>query len=1257
MNTDETLPDATPVTGGAAPSRTLEPKEVAEALPSARFGKFVRTEKLGAGGMGEVWKAWDTELNRWVALKFVRDEAIGDLEAFRREAVLAGRLDHPNIAAIYEVGEDRGAPYIAMQYVDGRTLKQLEGRDARRAASLVRDAARALHFAHAAGVVHRDLKPANLMVDRTGRLFVMDFGLARSVDAEKSASGSVVGTPAYMAPEQARGERVDGRADVYGLGATLYELLTGRRPIEGSTVFELLHRVQKETPRSPRAIEPGVDVDLETVVMKCLEKERERRYATAEELGEDLGRWLEGRPIAARPVSAVTRIAYAIRARKPLVVTTAVAVLVTIGVAALMAAGVMRSGRAARTSEQTMVAEMRRTSETCLAAALDLRRAGDLAGMRRQLDQVERTCRDVIRERPGEAEPHYRLGRMHRAVMDDPAALAEQNEALRKDPSYGQALFERAMLTARAYRARVRDLVREAWSEKGRRLSTAGGGEVRPGQAVEAPDTEEIAARDPEASALADAMRRDLDRLSASVPPEELATARAVAAWCRGDAAEVERCLNGLAVLGEYAVEALAGGDPDRAMRVLGDAIEKDRGYLPYRERRAEALLECAQRQACRGEDPERLFAEAVSELDGVVGLDATRREALILRGGVRSLWATHARGHGGDPDAMYERAMADYRLALAKDESLGEAWLGLGAAASAWAAHRIERGQEPSDLFDMAGAALVRAKRLMPRRAEVPTDLGKLEVNRGQFDARHGKDPTERYRASVAAYMEALTLDPSSAATWMRLGKARTAWGKFEMEHGIDPAARFESAIADLGEAIGRDASLDEAWSCRGIARMNWGNDCYQRRKDPCEHYAAAILDFGEALKRNPGRDDNWLWRGNTHGNRGMVLMARHDDPVPDYEQAVADFSESLKVNPKRAETWQSRGLVHINRASWIQFKGGDVTESYERAVADLREAAALNPKDYENWLRMANAHLNWGANSSKAGGNPDALYAACIEDCRRALELNPSSADTYKMRGSARNNIAKRKRSRGGDAKAEFTAALEDFTKAVALNGKLAGAVRSQMEDCRAGLRGTPAWLETLRQAHRLQRGGDLEAAAAAYAKGFGAIAESREAWREALGVRTTCLEVAVAHYNYGCCLARRGEKKPALAELGVAADLGFTDGGLLGRDGDLESIRGETGWDELVERVARPPVLGVSMEDAPEGVKVIAVTTGGPAERGAIAGGDIIVECGGVETFNTIALSYAVRRAKGGSKVVVAVLRGGERREIEVTLGRRP
>ncbi len=327
---DSSAHDPTLKTGST--TRATQPSAgAAPPSPAARYGKFIRERKLGQGGMGEVWKARDSELNRPVALKLLLVNDAEEIARFKREAQVAGRLTHPHIAAIYEVGFANERHFIAMQFVDGQTLKSLPRTDKRGLVRLIGDAARAVQFAHQQGVVHRDLKPENLMVAGS-HVYVMDFGLARPTEgaSDLSISGLVVGTPAYMPPEQARGEKVDARADVYALGATLYELITDRKPFLGRTVYDTLKAVQEEEPRPPRQLDPSIDADLETIVLKCLEKDRDRRYATAGALADDLAHWLDGEPIAARPISAAERIVRKLRRNKAVAIASVALVAVAL---------------------------------------------------------------------------------------------------------------------------------------------------------------------------------------------------------------------------------------------------------------------------------------------------------------------------------------------------------------------------------------------------------------------------------------------------------------------------------------------------------------------------------------------------------------------------------------------------------------------------------------------------------------------------------------------------------------------------------------------------------------------------------------------------------------------------------------------------------------------------------------------------------------------------------------------------------------
>lgn len=282
------------------------------------FGDYEILETIAKGGMGVVYKARQRKLNRIVALKMIlagqfADE--GDIERFYVEAEAAAQLRHPNIVGIFEVGECEGQHYFSMEYIEGRSLGDLvrehplEPRDAAR---FVKTISEAMHYAHEKGVLHRDLKPSNVLVDNNDEPLITDFGLAKRTEEQsmRTAAGSILGTPSYMPPEQASGklDLISERSDVYSIGAILYELNTGKPPFGAPNPWETIKQVISDEPVSPRLLNNSVPVDLETICLKCLQKDQARRYHSAQDLADELERFLAGEPILARPIGIVERV-------------------------------------------------------------------------------------------------------------------------------------------------------------------------------------------------------------------------------------------------------------------------------------------------------------------------------------------------------------------------------------------------------------------------------------------------------------------------------------------------------------------------------------------------------------------------------------------------------------------------------------------------------------------------------------------------------------------------------------------------------------------------------------------------------------------------------------------------------------------------------------------------------------------------------------------------------------------------------------
>jgi len=358
-------------------------------------------DELGRGGAGIVYKARQVSLDRTVALKVMlggEHVPAVELARFRAEALAAGKLSHPGIVRVYEVGQwvpaagARALPYVSLEYVAGGSWERALARTPqppRAAAEAIAHLATAVHAAHREAIVHRDIKPANVLIDAaTGALKIADFGLAKQLqlDSGLTATGAIMGTPSYMAPEQARGDRaVDVRTDVYGLGAVLYELLTGRPPFQGPTPLDTLVQVAGADPIPPRRLQPTVPRDLETICLKCLEKDPARRYQSAAELTDDANRFLTGRPIVARPLGPLGRAAKLVR-RHPVVVvlvTTLAAVIAgsIVGLSALYARAVGERENAARArlkaEEEKATADAERGNAVAARVAAETAAAGE----------------------------------------------------------------------------------------------------------------------------------------------------------------------------------------------------------------------------------------------------------------------------------------------------------------------------------------------------------------------------------------------------------------------------------------------------------------------------------------------------------------------------------------------------------------------------------------------------------------------------------------------------------------------------------------------------------------------------------------------------------------------------------------------------------------------------------------------------------------------------------------------------------------
>lgn len=447
-------------------SDSLESSVAGEPVSSAEdarsFGGFELMEMLGRGGMGVVFRAREKSTGRLVALKMIRSNVVSQvdeetrqvvLDRFQTEARAVANIEHPNIVTLYSVGEIRSTPYIAMQLVPGEDLASLMRQtvlDGRRAAEYTMKVADAIDSAHRKGIIHRDIKPHNILLDsEKNEPLITDFGLAKLTEEADGVTmtGELLGTPAYMSPEQAARKPVDRASDIYSLGATLYALVGGRAPFQSADTLKTIEQIIRNPPVALREVNPDIDRDLETICLKCLEKDPERRYATAGELRDDLGRYLNGEPISARPVGTIEK-SYRWCRRNPLPTTIMVAVTL---IAVLSVTGMAWINSLAKRNETLATKNLANSNlafesnrrelfvvtgdESLKQPAMRSTRESLLLPLRDFFEQFIDTNREFAEQNPDVhaeyAFAHFAIGKIATELDDFGSAMEHLNQAIR----------------------------------------------------------------------------------------------------------------------------------------------------------------------------------------------------------------------------------------------------------------------------------------------------------------------------------------------------------------------------------------------------------------------------------------------------------------------------------------------------------------------------------------------------------------------------------------------------------------------------------------------------------------------------------------------------------------------------------------------------------------------------------------------------------------------------------------------------------
>ncbi|MFH1227016.1 MAG: tetratricopeptide repeat protein [Planctomycetota bacterium] len=931
-----------------------------------QFGKYTLEKKLGQGGMGAVYLALDSALNRRVALKIITSDDPELLERFQREASAVAKLKHPNIVQVYEAGAVGKQHYFTMDYIEGVSLEKYAGSasNIQNIAKIIFQVAAGLQYAHSQKIVHRDIKPANIMIDKQGKVYIADFGLAKQLtglDRSLTMTGTALGTPDYMSPEQAMGHKdeLDHRADIFSLGATLYFCLTRRTPFSGKELYELLNKVINDDPPAPSSIVKIIPKDLETICLKCMEKDKAKRYQTAAGLAGDIKKYLRGESITARRTSTAAKLW--IKATKNKAASLAIAGAVVILIAVVIGFAISSAGRKNEIAAHRAKAESAFTAKKYDDARTWCNKVLALAPGDEAIKGVLEKCEAEITAREtalnqdkARAEAEARkikeaqdTRNRAKAALDQAAGaptpdqkITLAQEAIAIDPAFGDAYQvigyaykakaaesglspdERRELWDKAYEAFTKAIeatptLAYSYYERAKITDT-----IRDSLKDAIPDYEKVLKYDPEGHFGWNAKGR-IEYTQNKYDQSIESITRAIAIYSDDDYAYTTRG----AVYSEKAGRVQSPAEwrelMDKAIADLNKAISLNPQNANAYNNRSVVYMHKAEREPNPGVCLE-LIDKAIADLDETIRLKP-----------IASSYTN--RGVAYKRKGEFDKAVADFNEALKLDPKYIPAYYNRGGAYAT-------KGE-----LDLAIIDFNKAIELNPNSVEAYANRGAAYRGKGELDR------------AIEDFNKAIELNPNSAQAYANRGIAYADKGE------------FDQAIADYTKAIELNPNDSVTYSNRGLSYVNRGEI------DP------AIADYTKAIELVPKDALAYYNRGNAYKKKAELTK------IPDahrelFDRAIADYTKAIELNPKNGLAYYNRATAYVHKAECKLINSANPKELLDLAISDYDKAIELDPKNAPAYY------------SNRGGAYSDKGQAdRAIQDYTKAIELNPNLAEAY--------------------------------------------------------------------------------------------------------------------------------------------------------------------------------------------------------------------------------------------------------------------
>jgi serine/threonine-protein kinase len=987
--------------------------------------EFIRF--LGEGGMGKVFLARDRQLHREVAIKFVRIENGRINLRFMIEARAQARVDHEHVCRVFEVGEVEGKVFIAMQHIAGKSLDQAALElSLEQKVMAIRDAAKGVHEAHRVGIIHRDLKPSNIMVeqgeDGALRTFVMDFGLAKEWNQDITETGSVLGTPSFMSPEQARGEvsKLDRRSDIYSLGASLYQVITGRPPVTGSNALEILSAIGNADVPAMRALSMDIPKDLEAITLKCLEKDRSKRYDSAKAFAEDLDRFLAGEPVLARPTGLWYRVQRKLRKHKQLTAigaTALVIVLITTGVAIKTRREAGRRERLTQRFTESVARIESMARYSALAPLHDIR--PDLKAVRAQMDQLRMDMNEAgsLARGPG----NYALGRGYLTLDDQEKAREHLQMAWDAGYRESRASYALAVVMGRQYQEKL--LEAERISSKDQRearlkeleatLRAPTLAYLRQVKGSDAPSPGYLQALMALYEGRPDESLERLKKLEDDQPwfyeaPLLRGSIHQARAWKRWNQGDRDGALS----------------DFEAGRRDLTAAATSGRSVPAVYAARANLELNVLFMEKYGQGHVEPPFDQGMAAVSTALAAQADHVPSHILEAALRGELAGFKTDHGQNANAQVEQSVAAARKAVEAGSSRADARIALGKAYFQWGNAKTDANQNPTEQLSR-GLQAFESLSVEKRDYTVWNHLGLIHQTWSDFETQRGRDPSAHLNGAIAAYEQATQMEPHLLPAWINLGTCLQQ--RAALPRTPNPEGDLQAALKVLEQAHTLNPKHFVPYFVQGRVLLDLSVRKRDHGGDPGPDLQRSIEACRQGIAINPGVPHLHTGMGMALFNLARVAWESGKDPAALLAQAQAAYVQAIKVAPKQVYGHANLGDLMLWKARWSQ--GAGVEQALREAEAASNKALQVSPGNLLPLGNQGRAYAMRIELTLRVGEDPNRLLVEGEATLAKALAQDPLARDSLQYLGELRSATARWKALHGRAGQQDFELAAKAF------------------------------------------------------------------------------------------------------------------------------------------------------------------------------------------------------------------------------------